>query len=104
MSERSEITPPVRTFEERELAKRALGEIIKTLVKEGYIPPNDIDFTQLIPSEVPFSTKVSLLRTYRGMTIGELAEEIGADKSTVYRIEEGNHSPKIETAIAIARA
>ena len=43
-------------------------------------------------------------REANGLTVRELADKIGVNKSTLYRIENGEIVPTLETAFALERA
>lgn len=49
------------------------------------------------------SNSVHAMRTKKGLTQEELAQEIGATRQTVISIEKGNYTPSVMLALKIAK-
>ncbi len=53
--------------------------------------------------ERPFYTRLRLVRTERGISRRDLAEEVGVHYQTIGYIERGDYSPSLDLALRIAR-
>ena len=49
-------------------------------------------------------TRLRRIRQYRGMSIDELADAVGLNRITLYRYEQGERIPRLDTAEKLAKA
>lgn len=50
------------------------------------------------------TNRIRVLRTERGLTQAQLAEQLGVTRQTVIAVEQGRYSPSLELAFQIAAA
>jgi putative transcriptional regulator len=56
------------------------------------------------PKQRRIRNKIRELRTARGLSQGELADEVGATRQTINAIEQEKYAPSLELAFRIAEA
>jgi putative transcriptional regulator len=56
------------------------------------------------PKQRRVRNKIRELRTARGLSQGELADEVGATRQTINAIEQEKYAPSLELAFRIAEA